>query len=492
MEYGRRWMQNHRKEWDQRLIKELCIPGSHDAGAYNIQWSTWGGTKGNVVTQTKTIYEQLELGVRKFDIRPKLVPNANKPWSCGHGTDSGLGALGWQGAIGASIQDVVADINRFTKDKEELIFLDVNEINVINYGVTSPGTLWDNHGYLKNYPDGTQWFALLDLLSDIKSLYRKEHAAYTDKPFEDYQLGDFIGKGQSAVVVVIDYGDTKPLYERGLWPNSCLHLEGLTQLKLPNDEPPPRHLQTLCRMMVVGEAIWSTVTAGNAVNLEGLAREHHNYMFPLLLHRIFWEKKQIQTLEMDFIENLDLLTFCLAVTQRRHNHLQGKEKMVVYYCAKPVTHSFVLSKMREAIDAGKPYRVSDIETSDGNPWPEGQKCCTVLYPHNEIIKGRYGRQDGWLHFEHDIIRILKGPMHEVRNQIAYYNLWNNVGEHGWLHCSNDDLGLLSSEDYGHMNTVEFRREGGTKVEKVSGKGNLPFPKSSWEMWADVPSIHEIQ
>ena len=117
-----------------------------------MQWHTIFGTKANVVTQSKTIYEQLELGVRKFDIRPKLVPSIGLPWSCGHGTDDpNLGVLGWQGGLGASIQDVVRDINRFTEDKAELIFLEVNEINVIIPGITGSNWFATVQGYCKSY-----------------------------------------------------------------------------------------------------------------------------------------------------------------------------------------------------------------------------------------------------------------------------------------------------------------------------------------------------
>lgn len=418
--------------------------------------------------------------------------------------------LGWQGAIGASIQSVVHDINKFTKDRKELIFLDVNEINVINYGVTGPIT--DNavtgpyihvvtpkdptippaipiaHGYLKGFPNETQWFDLLDILGGITDLY-KEPADLGGKAFQEYQLDQFINKGKSAVVVLVDYsGNSKDLQQRSLWHHSNLHLEGLSQLNTP-----PFHLQTLCRMMTDPEAVWNVVLKGHGDSIESLARRHQQGMFPLLLHRILWEKKHIESLEMDFIENLDLLTFCLAVSARRHNVLEKSDKMVIYYSGKPITNEKVISKTQEAIGAGKPYRVNEIEHIDCNPWPEGSKCCEVFYQHNNLTKGRYGRQDDWLHFEHDIIKVEKAPKLEVCNQVAYYNLWNAVGREMTYYFDDTDLGLVPQgvKSYIPECTVEYRKEDHQKIETRSGKGSLDFEKTFWDKYSEVPSSYDL-
>ena len=490
MEYGGKWMNDHRKQWGDRMIKDLCIPASHDSGAYNLQWQTWGGIDSNVVTQSKTIGQQLELGVRKFDIRPKLVPKAHVPWSCGHGTEDGLGKWGWQGGTGASIQNLVDDVNSFTKYKAELIILNIGEVNVIRWAYTGPPGDFSSQGFLRKSPDGTEWLDLLNLFKGLDFLYKKGKVSHdgkpipADRPLQEYKLNDFIGYGQSAVVVLFgDYDNHQDLYNRGFWPPSCMHLEGLSDLT-SDKYTPPVYLSTLCRMMSHKDAIKSFITGGGAISIASLARNHHGLMFPLLLHRVLWEKKDIQTLEMDFVTNLDLLTFCLAITEHRYNLSQKSNKMVVYYSAKPITKQMVLDKMQEAINAGKPFKVNSIEGIDGNPRPEGSKCCVVLYPHNELTKGRYGRQDDWLHFEHDVLKVFRGSTLEV-NQRTYYNFWQAVGNENTLHFKNDPNLGLDSQNGDEEYTVEFRKRDSTKIEKRSGKGSVDFDKSLFDKMADI-------
>jgi hypothetical protein len=54
-------------------VGDICLPSTHDSATYKIiRGTSPGGIGDNVKTQTKSIYEQLELGVRWFDIRPCL------------------------------------------------------------------------------------------------------------------------------------------------------------------------------------------------------------------------------------------------------------------------------------------------------------------------------------------------------------------------------------------------------------------------------------
>ncbi len=48
---------------DEVLLKDIVIPGSHDAGTTQMMWAA--------KTQDKTIKEQMECGVRYFDVRPQ-------------------------------------------------------------------------------------------------------------------------------------------------------------------------------------------------------------------------------------------------------------------------------------------------------------------------------------------------------------------------------------------------------------------------------------
>ena len=57
-----KWMQNVE---DETLVNEIVLPGSHDAGTYKMVWLG--------ETQQFSIGQQLEMGVRYFDIRVNKI-----------------------------------------------------------------------------------------------------------------------------------------------------------------------------------------------------------------------------------------------------------------------------------------------------------------------------------------------------------------------------------------------------------------------------------
>ena len=409
MDFASNWIKIHLQDWKYLRLEHICLPTAHDAGAYHIQWSTTFGLDSNVVTQKKTILQQLELGVRRFDIRPKLIPKSGKPWSCGHGTDTGLGPLGWQGGLGATIQSVVDDINTFTKGREELIFLDIHEIQRIDYGMIAKGDddfKWKSEAYFKADPSEGEWLALLDLLKGINYLYTEEDP-YPTWPFRSYRLGHFLNsKHQSSVVAVVDRNyKTQDLLERGLWPSEVIGQEDFIKNKKHYLDTTRLDEPGLCRMQADVEAVISTVLNGAVFSVEDLAKKQKADIFPILLQRVLSQPNPVEILEMDFIENPDLLTFCLAISRERCSNLKssGQDDLIIYYCAKQIGHPNVKAKLAEAINAKKPFKVSDIDVLDVNPAPAVSKCCAAYYiPHTGQSKGRYGRQDGYLHFEQDI------------------------------------------------------------------------------------------
>jgi hypothetical protein len=56
-------------------------------------------------------------------------PGETATWNFGHYTDTGT--LAWQGGSYAPIDDVVNDINRFTRDNPELVILEISHVNRI-------------------------------------------------------------------------------------------------------------------------------------------------------------------------------------------------------------------------------------------------------------------------------------------------------------------------------------------------------------------------
>ena len=150
-----RWMtedQNIR----QLTLDQVTLLGSHDAGMSRVQWCTSFGTESRTVTQTCDIAQQLNFGVRYFDIRPTYF--SKKPehggdggFYCGHFSYIDKSILwikiGWQGAIGQSLSSIIEQINNFCSDKKELIILNIGHVLHI-----------DNEGENFREFDSDDWF----------------------------------------------------------------------------------------------------------------------------------------------------------------------------------------------------------------------------------------------------------------------------------------------------------------------------------------------
>lgn len=121
-------MQTYRHIFGNRPISEPCIPESHDAGTSRLGCHTIFGTESNVLTQTKSIFDQLELGVRRLEIRPTLTADT---LACGHYTGEAEKKIGWQRGSCLEIKEVVDDLNHFTKDNAELVIVDITHFQRI-------------------------------------------------------------------------------------------------------------------------------------------------------------------------------------------------------------------------------------------------------------------------------------------------------------------------------------------------------------------------
>ena len=98
------WMEEHLPAWGGRKLSQLALPASHDAGMYE------GGPLGWGQTQCLSIYDQLSVGVRWFDLRPKWL---------------GHKFVIYHGPInGPDLTDVLADVRKFvSQEHHELILL---------------------------------------------------------------------------------------------------------------------------------------------------------------------------------------------------------------------------------------------------------------------------------------------------------------------------------------------------------------------------------
>jgi hypothetical protein len=64
---------NWMSEYGSYTLRRLSIPGSHDAGMWDASHCTVFASSGNTVTQIMPIKDQLDVGIRYFDIRPVLT-----------------------------------------------------------------------------------------------------------------------------------------------------------------------------------------------------------------------------------------------------------------------------------------------------------------------------------------------------------------------------------------------------------------------------------
>ncbi|CAI6340076.1 unnamed protein product [Periconia digitata] len=174
------WMQQSMGSIGNRTLKQICMPGSHDAGMSEFDPGTIGASFQNSQTQVLNIYDQLVAGSRYFDLRPVV---SNGEWKAGH--YSALGDKVWLGGNGLKISDVVKQVNDFTAKYKELVIINLSH------------TLDTDHDYKDLSQD--QWNKLFDLLKGINKRYTLTSPGKTD--LSNKVLDDFIGKDASVLII---------------------------------------------------------------------------------------------------------------------------------------------------------------------------------------------------------------------------------------------------------------------------------------------------
>ncbi|MDB5034985.1 MAG: cell surface protein [Chlorobi bacterium] len=98
------WMRNSYDILKDRTLREICIPGAHDAATYTLQHCSTGAGTCNTQTQRRNMVGMLEAGVRYFDIRPAID---NSTMYSGHFSNSIVGIVGCCGDTMQNILDAV-------------------------------------------------------------------------------------------------------------------------------------------------------------------------------------------------------------------------------------------------------------------------------------------------------------------------------------------------------------------------------------------------
>ncbi|KZV88271.1 PLC-like phosphodiesterase [Exidia glandulosa HHB12029] len=187
------WMQANMALLGGRTLRQICMPGSHDAGISMRSAGTTGAFDCNILTQTAGIGAQLSAGVRYFDLRPVI---AGGQFSTGHYSLLEVaGRKSWQGANGQSFASIVADLNAFTSRCAELIILNVSHELNTDLGNASYASFTQ-----------TEWDRFLGYLqTNVHNLYIAPGGVNVD--LSSQTLRSFIGAGRAAVLVMFAPSD---------------------------------------------------------------------------------------------------------------------------------------------------------------------------------------------------------------------------------------------------------------------------------------------
>ncbi|KAH8732275.1 PLC-like phosphodiesterase [Phaeosphaeriaceae sp. PMI808] len=177
------WMQQSMGSLTNRTLKQICMPGSHDAGMNTFKPGTIGANFANTQTQYLDFYQQLMAGSRFFDVRPVL---SNGQWVSGH-----YSALRneiediWLGGNGQALTDIIRQVNEFTAQYKELVIINLSH------------TLDTDNKYKDLTQD--QWNKLFDTLKGINNRFIATGPGDTD--FTNRVLGDFITDRASVLII---------------------------------------------------------------------------------------------------------------------------------------------------------------------------------------------------------------------------------------------------------------------------------------------------
>ncbi|KAH7035830.1 pectate lyase superfamily protein-domain-containing protein, partial [Microdochium trichocladiopsis] len=107
------WQQRLKDVISKRQLRHVVVPGSHDAGMSLISPAWLGlGTSSNTATQSLDLYNQLRVGARYFDMRIYSVLR-DSFWAAHINSDDAAIPVG---ATGASLNDLISGMNRFSTD----------------------------------------------------------------------------------------------------------------------------------------------------------------------------------------------------------------------------------------------------------------------------------------------------------------------------------------------------------------------------------------
>ncbi|KAM4063908.1 LysM domain-containing protein [Hirsutella rhossiliensis] len=175
------WMQASLPLVGHLPLRELALPRTHHSGMWKAVQPVMFGCPANTLTHDDDLWNQLgNGGIRVLDLRATRVGHEFRESHV-----SEIGILGWQGMIGAGIEEMIDIVNRFNDQYPgELIILDVHR------EARSRSRGW------QELDEGE----VLDLYKLFK-LLRHRLRVPDDEDLTTWPLGRFIANGTSAVLV---------------------------------------------------------------------------------------------------------------------------------------------------------------------------------------------------------------------------------------------------------------------------------------------------
>ncbi len=174
----------------QATLADICIPGSHDAAMYITQYCTAFANHGNTQTQYLTMKNQLEAGLRIYDVRPVFFKGDFYTEHC-----TRCDGLGCKGDL---LRNMLRDTRAFVDQHRELVILQLSH-------------------YCHSSPTDT---ALLHLLQAELGdrIYRNTTDATGLKHFINIPLEKIIGDdGHGKVLIILEGGPHTPEAEMQGW-----------------------------------------------------------------------------------------------------------------------------------------------------------------------------------------------------------------------------------------------------------------------------------
>jgi len=350
----------------------------------------------------------------------KINPRSTGTWACGHFThidDYGPIKMDWQGGCGATIDQVIDDVNKFTANNSELIILNLSHLTrlVIDLG-----------GHSRDFEP----YHRLELLNKFTQLNHIYRPANSDCNLKDLLLNDFIGAGKAAVVVLFDENEgfaKNEVHSRSFFCTSQYNVTNKGIGAMQSDLQAV--LSTMNPLQIFG-------VDSNSASVLSLTEKYQQAEFPFALQTLA-EGPFPSTLSIDDVKDDAVLNMSLAITHLRLSSAGGRGPVVIYggkHISTPELHN----RINYCFDNQQAFEVTNQFL--GDPWFGLPKSLAVFYFSKDgLIKGRFAREGHAIHCEQDIQTIIYGNQ-VIKNQSVYSRFYRALVTGTQLEINNGNLG----------------------------------------------------